>query len=1089
MADNNLARSRNDLPDFFADDDPLAELARIVGYDDLPVAARPGSSSTDTSSPVRHEPAFNLEDELLQEFERYDAPRLDPIHDIALDDGPQPFAEPAPDVRATALPLEPEELEFVPEAAAVEPSPAFLPADDEIRERDDLQFGDEEAPLAVDTVYESVAVEPAFEPAPEAARVEPVFDLPDFPAAGAMSSVAPVEEEPAEEFDLAAELESSIAAEPVAASQPEVTFEPEAKFEPEAQIEPEVKFEPQVEFETQPVFEPEAAFEPEAKSEPEAKFELEAKAERGKGAYIPGFRMPLTNFSVARDLAAASAPAPELAAQPVASAPTEYAFELPVVDDIPTPKPDPAPAAELQVSVTSSEAQAPEQQRDAPVAATPAMPVASTAPSAAAPQKDRFSALDELIYDVQRYSLPTSVGQPLATPVAKAPEPPIAPAAAPVAPAASIIAKAPVAAPPAAALDEKDPFSDEEFELALDGLELDLADIIVEEAQKHPVQATLPAVAAVKTEAAPAVASALAPTVHVASIAAAAAAPVVEAQGVGEPESIADLPFDPAQIADSEDQVEAIAELDVPSLPAEEPEQPPAYRPDYELDIDAELATLLATPNKPASAPARKPEIDIAPRGQQAAAEAGRSPNYTDLDDFERALEEDFRRSLTTPLPAAEHEELHYSDADYVATVENARRSVRSWAVPLALAGVVILGGVGAYAFFGSSVSNVVSGGEPVIIAADNDPIKIAPQNPGGKTVPNQDKAVYDRVAGVSPKDPKQRTLISSNEEPIDVVQKTLMPDTLPLEGENDIDPTDVGETQDPRLLPQDRAAPGNASAEQQPVTVMPRKVKTMIVRPDGKLVEQEIAAPALAAPETAKLPAAGAKPVETAAAFPDKAPASVPATPTRTQPLAAPSNAGSAGVLPVSAPANPAAPAEHVNVVRANPVTPPVAAAPAQPTPAAAAPAPAAVQAPAPVAPVQASAPAAKAPVPIARPSEQPVNVVAAVTDQGNVRAPGQQTAGVPASAPNQVASLGSGDYVIQIASLPSQAEAQKSYQSLSAKFGSVIGGRGVDIKSAEIAGKGTFYRVRIPAGSKNDAVALCERYRAAGGTCLVGR
>ncbi|MCJ9744470.1 SPOR domain-containing protein, partial [Neorhizobium sp. SHOUNA12A] len=152
-------------------------------------------------------------------------------------------------------------------------------------------------------------------------------------------------------------------------------------------------------------------------------------------------------------------------------------------------------------------------------------------------------------------------------------------------------------------------------------------------------------------------------------------------------------------------------------------------------------------------------------------------------------------------------------------------------------------------------------------------------------------------------------------------------------------------------------------------------------------------------------------------------------------------------------------------------------------------APSPAAAQAPAPVAPVQASAPTSKAPVPIARPAEQPVNVVAAVTDQGNVRAPGQQTAAAPASASNQVASLGPGDYVIQIASLPSQAEAQKSYQSLSAKFGSVIGGRGVDIKPAEIAGKGTFYRVRILAGGKNEAVALCERYRAAGGTCLVGR
>ena len=76
-----------------------------------------------------------------------------------------------------------------------------------------------------------------------------------------------------------------------------------------------------------------------------------------------------------------------------------------------------------------------------------------------------------------------------------------------------------------------------------------------------------------------------------------------------------------------------------------------------------------------------------------------------------------------------------------------------------------------------------------------------------------------------------------------------------------------------------------------------------------------------------------------------------------------------------------------------------------------------------------------------------------------------------------------------MQVASLPSEAEAQRSYQNLSAKFGSVIGGRGVDIKRADIAGKGTYYRVRIPAGDKNEAAALCERFRSAGGSCLIAR
>lgn len=58
--------------DNFADDDPLAELARIVGFE--PPAAR-DVTPTDRKPPVAEEPpAINLEDELLREFEVYDAP-------------------------------------------------------------------------------------------------------------------------------------------------------------------------------------------------------------------------------------------------------------------------------------------------------------------------------------------------------------------------------------------------------------------------------------------------------------------------------------------------------------------------------------------------------------------------------------------------------------------------------------------------------------------------------------------------------------------------------------------------------------------------------------------------------------------------------------------------------------------------------------------------------------------------------------------------------------------------------------------------------------------------------------------------------
>src|SRR5690606_4793821 len=108
------------------------------------------------------------------------------------------------------------------------------------------------------------------------------------------------------------------------------------------------------------------------------------------------------------------------------------------------------------------------------------------------------------------------------------------------------------------------------------------------------------------------------------------------------------------------------------------------------------------------------------------------------------------------------------------------------------------------------------------------------PENPGGKTVPNQDKAVYDRVAGGASDAPKQETLISTSEEPVDVVQKTLMADSLPMEGENSAGTLGASlpaQVQDDRLLPAENQVAGlPVEPEQQPIAVMPRRVKTMIV-------------------------------------------------------------------------------------------------------------------------------------------------------------------------------------------------------------------------------------------------------------------
>lgn len=1007
MADSNFARNRMDVPEF-ADDDPLAELARIVGYDER-LVPKPTAAE-------RREPAFNLEDELLHEFERYEAPRphqpevkaaevmsvVADRHSVhssvpSLDRSEPSFSgptgEPAVPAREAVAPSFAEEVPFELE----QPLPTYpvvdevdvqsrvadisaVDAGDLAGDRQEMEWSDASS---VDTqvshseMHEAQYVAPAVEPAQDAEHAAPALDLSD-------------------------ELE--------------LTLNPAAV----------------------------------------AVADADPRAGR-KPIYTPGFRMPLANFHPATDtprnvssrhelpsrvepaFSAAAASGEEVASvtQPVFQG---HADEL----DFPqTSGPeDQAPAVELSSVHRPLPTQSVLSDLDVadPAAGDVSVAVAKTGPAGPMISEPRFDLPFELKDD------PFSLGL------------------------SSISRRHTVSAQSA----PEEAVLDDDFELALEDLELDLTDMLFEDEAHVPSQPA-PAVAATPAHAsAPAPVAAPAsvvsapvevprftaswspvarvvPTPAIAPVAPASQfhaavappqtpRPVVEPEVVFEP--VSDHAFDPALIAETDEQLEPVIELHVPELQLEEEEPAAEFQNDYDYDIDAELASLLQ--------PAVSETLEA---GEQAEAAAPAQPQpqqtggaYLDLDDFERALEEDFRRSLTAPLPPQSHMDGR-SDQSGGRFYPGARRPVAAFAVPLALLGVIVAGGSIGYAIFGGEGSSMASNKDPIVIAADTDPVKVLPKDPGGKTVPNQDKAVYDRVAGQVPEAPKQEALISTSEEPIDVVQKTLMSDQFPLDGEDMAEVADASYRED-RLVPDGEQAGMPAEAGQQPVAVMPRRVKTMIVRPDGTLVEQEIAAapepvaPAAVSAESQKVPAASVKSVEVA---------SIPDAPATQSPDAPASN--TASVVPVSAEAS---------------------------------------------APVMPAAPSAgeaaiSAPVPTTRPAQQPANVVAAVSSQGTVT-PAAAAQAAPVAAPaaagqTQVASLAPGDYVIQIASLPTAADAEKSYKNLSAKFSSVIGGRGVDIREAQVAGKGTFYRVRIPAGSKNDAVALCERYRAAGGSCLVAK
>ncbi len=1005
MVEKNVAYNRDTRSEGFADNDPLAELARIVGFEDRPSHAGSEAAPRAASPATRREPEFNLEDELLREFEVYDAPHADPV-----------VLDPANDVRAGIHPndfMQRVESVFArrePELAPVaEPVAASAP---EVREEPLPEIDQAYIHNYVETTTQDIRAD--FRD--DAGAVAEVFDVHSRQSRPAEPMVyQPVAQQAA--------WEEPQAAEPV---QPEWHAMPELPADVSSNVQSYAP-EPQA-------FDLADEVEIAVAEEAPAPISVRPPSHGGRSSLeFSSLRLPLANFGARRDVSAVDPKRVEpRSEQQPAAARIEPQVEV-----------APAPAF-VQAEDTAPSFAPPVAETFMPVAEPLAFEVAEK------PASKHLSPMDELIYDVAKYSIPGRGETPLVqdVPAAQAAEVEL-----PVVAAAPVKAAPIVAAAPAAPVEELDftdfaGFNDDDFELALDDLDLDLDLSEIAEAEVAPAPAPQPVR---QQPAAPVTVAAVAPQpvreqpapqprppVAVAAPVAAAVQPrpAAAAPQPAAPQTLESLPFDPSQIGETEEHPETIVEMDVPELPVGvfEP-KPAARRHEEDLDIDTELATLFA----PAVAGGLDRHKHAENRG---AAQARPVQAPEEADEFERALEEDFRRSMQEAA-ASRGNASRDAENTYVehpaAYRDEDERGGRRWIMPVAAAiGLVLIGG-GVYALVSGGSSSTGSNGAPVIISADNDPMKVVPENPGGRVVPNQDKAVYDRVAGGSAADPKQPALISSNEQPVDVVQRTLIPEQLPLEGENDADMeaagTPVGETEDPRLLsPEEKAAQNEGSAA---TGVSPRKVRTMIVKPDGTLVAQEVEVPAaqppkadkveeLAAPQTVK-PGEGAPAVIAASR--------VPVAPEQAQPQA-------------NTPAAAAKPAAQ-----------------------------------------------SAAPLPAARPSSQPANVVATVTNQGNVRpatAPAQPQAAqqqTAAATPAATSTPSAGGYYIQIASLPSQAEAQKSYQNMSAKFGSVIGGRGVDIKAAEIAGKGTFYRVRIPAGDKNEAVALCEKFRSAGGSCLVAR
>jgi cell division protein FtsN len=114
-----------------------------------------------------------------------------------------------------------------------------------------------------------------------------------------------------------------------------------------------------------------------------------------------------------------------------------------------------------------------------------------------------------------------------------------------------------------------------------------------------------------------------------------------------------------------------------------------------------------------------------------------------------------------------------------------------------------------------------------------------------------------------------------------------------------------------------------------------------------------------------------------------------------------------------------------------------------------------------------------------------------------GPATAPPKPLAAAPpatpvASAPSaaSAAPQAGGSYVLQIGAYKSQADADTAWTTYKTKHASLLAGYSPDVRQADLGEKGVWYRLRI-AGfpSKDVASALCDRLKADGGGCFLGK
>lgn len=361
----------------------------------------------------------------------------------------------------------------------------------------------------------------------------------------------------------------------------------------------------------------------------------------------------------------------------------------------------------------------------------------------------------------------------------------------------------------------------------------------------------------------------------------------------------------------------------------------------------------------------------------------------------------------------------------------NEDKSAKKSGILLAVVGVLVLTLFGsvAYLIFGGS-----DGSDPVVVAADSGPARVKPDDPGGKVIPNQDNVVYDTIANEGENgttsglqdDGATRVILGNNQS-----------------------------TDQPRIVLPGSDENSDATVSATRPNLGPKTVKTVIIRPDGTPVlpdEDDVVASNSGQNDTSGLGNRVLLPVDDGS----------PATPSvDTQPLAVTveetSNANNE--LPTSlSPTDDNQPVEVVAV----------------------------------------GTPAPNAPVPrfntfreeFAARREAEDRLAELRQEQQSRQVQQQPTAIQPTSTAAPAATgapaVGTGNWLVQLSSQRTVAQAQTTFDNLRRRF-PVLNNYQPNIRQADLGDRGIFHRVRVGPFSNGEANTLCNQLKSSGGDCIL--